>query len=174
MCSSDLMIGTGASSGFSNVLMNRPRSRVIAGKFFGCIGQGLPAAMGASVALGNQPLVLMDGDASVMMHVNDFDTAARYGIPLLVIVLSDQALGSEYHKLRAHNMKAELSVIPTPYIGTVATAFGGRGRLVRSVDQLEASVREWLSQPGPTIIDMRISRNVESLATRRLQFGRDE
>ncbi len=169
-----VIVGTGASSGFSNMLFNRPRSAVIAGKFFGCIGQGLPAAMGATVASGNKPTLLVDGDASLMMHLNDFDTAVRYDIPLLVVVLNDQALGSEYHKMRAHNMKAELSTIPTPDIGSVAQALGGRGRLARSVEELSTAAAEWLAKPGPMIIDVRISRNVETISTRRLIFGRDE
>jgi thiamine pyrophosphate-dependent acetolactate synthase large subunit-like protein len=147
---------------------------VIAGKFFGCIGQGLPAAMGATVATGNKPALLVDGDASVMMHLNDFDTAVRYGIPLLVVVLNDQALGSEYHKMRAHGMDPELSTIPTPDIGSVAQSLGGRGRLARSVEELSAAAAEWLAKPGPMIIDVRISRNVETISTRRLIFGRDE
>ena len=44
----------------------------------------LPTAMGAVVAMGNKPLVLCDGDASVMMHLAEFETAVRYAMPLLV------------------------------------------------------------------------------------------
>jgi thiamine pyrophosphate-dependent acetolactate synthase large subunit-like protein len=168
------IIGTGESSGFTNVLMSRPRSRVIAGKFFGCIGQGLLAAMGASVAIGDKPLVLIDGDASFMMHANEFETAVRYDIPLLVVVLNDQSLGSEYHKMKARNMNPDLYLVPTPDLGSVGRAFGGRGRLARTMDEFEAATREWLAKPGPMIIDARISRNALSLSARRLIYGRDE
>ena len=47
--------GSGATAGFSNMLFNAPRPLVLAGHFFGCIGQMLPAAMGAVVATGNKP-----------------------------------------------------------------------------------------------------------------------
>ncbi len=169
-----LAMGSGASNGFSTMLFNRPRPLVMAAQFYGCIGQMLPAAMGAIVANGNKPMLLVDGDASTMMHLADFDTAVRYEMPLLLVVLNDQALGSEYHKMLAHHMKAELSTIPTPDIGAVATALGGRGRLARSIDEVRTAAAEWVAQPGPMIIDARISRNVQTLATRRLIYAKDE
>ena len=89
----------------------------------------LARQVGAEVAL-------LDGDASTMMHLSDFDTAVRYKIPLLIVVLNDQALGSEYQKMVAHNMRAELSAIPTPDMGNVAIAYGGRGRFARTIDEV--------------------------------------
>ena len=71
----------------------------------------LPAAIGAVAASGNKPHVLCDGDASVMMHVGEFETAVRYGMPLMVVCLNNQALGSEYYKFDAHKMKADLATV---------------------------------------------------------------
>ncbi len=99
-----LMSGSGMTAGFVSLLMTQRRSLVQAGHFFGCIGQMLPAAMGAVAATGNKPLVLIDGDASVMMHLAEFETAVRYNMPLLVIVMNNEALGAEYYKLDAHKM----------------------------------------------------------------------
>jgi len=169
-----LVMGSGASAGFSTMHFNRPRPMVFAGHFFGCIGQMFPAAMGAVVANGYKPTLLVDGDASMMMHLADFDTAVRYKMPLLAVVLNDQALGSEYHKMNAHKMKAELSTIPTPDIGKVAQAFGGRGKLALSIEDVRAAAAEWVKNPGPMIIDARISRNVLTLSNRRILYGRDE
>jgi acetolactate synthase I/II/III large subunit len=169
-----LASGSGASNGFTNMLCNRPRPFVMGAQFYGCIGQMLPACMGAIAATGNKPMLLIDGDASTMMHLADFDTAVRYNLPLLVVVLNDQALGSEYHKMLAHNMKAELSTIPTPDIGAVAKALGGKGCLATTIEQVRAAATEWVANPCPTIIDARISRNVQTLATRRIIFAKDE
>jgi thiamine pyrophosphate-dependent acetolactate synthase large subunit-like protein len=166
--------GSGASSGFSIMLCNRPRPLVMSAQFFGCIGQMLPAVMGASVATGKKPMLLIDGDASTMMHLSDFDTAVRYQIPVLVVVLNDQALGSEYHKMVAHKMKAQLSTIPTPDMGAVGKALGGRGALVKSIQELRSAVAEWVAKPGPMIVDARITRNVPTLAARRIIYARDE
>ncbi|MGZ5227820.1 MAG: thiamine pyrophosphate-dependent enzyme, partial [Burkholderiales bacterium] len=169
-----ILSGSGASSGFATMNLTRPRPFTHAAQFFGCIGQMLPAAMGIIPANGMKPLVLVDGDASTMMHLSDFDTAVRYKLPLLVVVQNDQALGSEYHKMNAHKMDAQLSTIPTPDIGSVARALGGRGTLATTVEQARAAVAEWVKDPVPTIIDARISRNVLTIANRRVLYGKDE
>jgi thiamine pyrophosphate-dependent acetolactate synthase large subunit-like protein len=59
---------------------------------------------GAVVAT-KKPAMLLDGDASVMMHLAEFETAVRYNMPLLVVVMNNEALGAEYYKLDAHKME---------------------------------------------------------------------
>ncbi|MFM9884674.1 MAG: thiamine pyrophosphate-binding protein [Burkholderiales bacterium] len=166
--------GSGMTAGFASLLMTRRRSLVQAGHFFGCIGQMLPAAMGAVVATGNKPMVLCDGDASVMMHLAEFETAVRYGMPLLVIIMNNEALGAEYYKLDAHKMDAATAMITTPDLGAVAVAMGGRGRLATTIDELLAGTLEWVKKPGPMMIDLRISRTVPSVPYRRIHYGLDE
>ena len=169
-----LMSGSGMTSAFASMLMTRRRAWVQGGHFFGCIGQMLPAAMGAVVATGYKPSVLIDGDASVMMHLAEFETAVRYAMPLLVVVMNNEALGAEYYKLDAHQMDVKPSMITTPDLGGVGVAMGGRGCLARTIDELRAGVAEFVAKPGPTIIDLRISRSVPSVPYRRIHYGRDE
>ena len=169
-----VLTGSGCTAGFSNMLFNKPRTMMLASHFFGCIGQMLPAAMGAVVASGYKPHVLCDGDASVMMHLAEFETAVRYKMPLMVVCLNNMALGSEYYKLDAHKMKKELSVVTTPDLGALGKAFGGRGKLVKSVDDLKQITREFLANPAPTLVDVRIDRSVITLPYRRIHYGRDE
>ncbi len=169
----NLFTGSGSSAGFSNIMFRRQRPVVLASHFFGCIGQMLPAAIGGVAAL-NKPGFLVDGDASIMMHLAEFETMVRYNLPLLVICMNNEALGSEYYKLDAHKMKAELATITVPDLGAVAVAMGGRGRIARSLDDVRGAVREWVAKPGPMMIDARISRSVVTLPYRRIHYGRDE
>ena len=169
-----VFIGNGSQACFSNMLFTRRRSLVLPGYFFGCIGQMLPAAIGAVLATGGKPGILIDGDASFMMHLAEFETAVRYRIPLLVVIMNNQGLGMEYYHLDAHEMDAELSTIGTPDLGAVALACGGRGRLARTVEDVRAAVAEWVARPGPMILDVRISRSVVPLFNRRVHYGKDE
>ena len=169
-----LFTGSGCTAGFSNILFRRQRPVVLASHFFGCIGQMLPAAIGGVLAMGNKPAILVDGDASVMMHLAEFETMVRYKLPLLVVVMNNQALGSEYYKLDAHGMDRELSTIPTPDLGAVGQAFGGRGKLCRSAEEVRNAAIEWAKNPGPMMLDVRIARSVITLPYRRIHYGRDE
>jgi len=171
-----VLSGSGMTSGISSMLMVKPRAITQAGHFFGCIGQMLPAAMGAVVASNYTPLCLIDGDASYLMHLAELETAVRYKMPLLVVVMNNQCLGAEYYKLDAKKMDAMTSVIPTPDLGAVSVAMGGRGALVTHNDQLRAATKQFVSDPmkGPMVIDVRISRTVPSIPYRRIHYGRDE
>ena len=169
-----LYTGSGHTAGFSNILFRRRREVVMPGHFYGCIGQMMPAAIGAVMATGNKPAMLVDGEASTMMHLNEFDTMVRHKVPLLMVVQNNEMLGAEYYKLDAHKMNAATSMIPSPDLGAVARGYGGRGVMAKSVEDVRKAAAEWVAKPGPMLIDVRISREVVSLPYRRIHYGLDE
>jgi thiamine pyrophosphate-dependent acetolactate synthase large subunit-like protein len=59
-------------------------------------------------------------------------------------------------------------------MGSCARSLGGRGTLATTVEQARAAAAEWVNDPAPTIIDARISRNVLTIANRRVLYGKDE
>jgi thiamine pyrophosphate-dependent acetolactate synthase large subunit-like protein len=164
--------GTGHCSGITNVFMKKTRAFTWPINTFGCIGQSFPTAIGAAVAV-NAPVAVVDGDAGMLMHISELDTAARMGIKLLVAVFNDEALGAEYQKFVSKTMDGRASVIATPDLGKVAQAFGCRGKQARTLDEVQAGVDEFLAGDGPMVLDIRISRNVRSVAYSRLWFGED-
>jgi thiamine pyrophosphate-dependent acetolactate synthase large subunit-like protein len=169
-----LVLGGGHAVQIATMTCNRPRDRVLANQHFGCIGQGLTTAIGASLASGRVPYFLVEGDAGLMMHLVEFDTAVRSRVPVLVVVLNDQGLGAEYHRMGRAGLDSEMSAISTPDLGEAGRALGGRGRLVSSLAELEPAIGEFVADPTPTILDVRISRNVMSLPYRRVLLGADE
>ena len=168
-----LVLGSGHQTDFGTMLFTRPREIVSNYGLFGAIGQAPLITMGWSVARGNRPTLVVEGDASFIMHLAEFDTACRYGWPVLVVVMNDEALGAEYHKSAAHGLAADLSAIPSPNLGDVATAMGGAGATVRSIADLEKVVQEFLANPTPTVLDVRITREVLSIPYRRLWMADD-
>lgn len=168
-----LVLGSGQTAGFSAMLLNRPRDTVLANQFLGSIGQGISAAIGAVVARRNRPCLLVDGDVSFMMYLSEFETAVRYGLPLLVVILNDQAMSAEYHKMSLSGLDAGLAQLSTPGLGEVGVALGGRGVTARSMEQLRAAARAFVDDPRPTIIDARISPDVVTLPYQRAHYGRD-
>jgi len=165
--------GTGHCSGITNVFMKKTRALTWPINTFGCIGQAVPTAIGAAVALNGAPLAVMDGDAGTLMHISELDTAARLGIKLLIAVFNDEALGAEYQKFVSKGMETRASAIATPNLGKVAQALGCRGKLATTLDEVQAGVDEFLAGDGPMLLDIRVSRNVRSVAYSRLWFGED-
>ncbi|CAL9653461.1 thiamine pyrophosphate-binding protein [Streptomyces sp. enrichment culture] len=168
-----LVLGSGHQTDFGTMLFTRPREVVCNYGLFGAIGQAPLLTMGWSLGRDGRPTLVVEGDASFIMHLAEFDTACRYGWPVLVLVMNDEALGAEYHKSEAHGLRRDLSAIHSPDLGAVARAMGGAGATVRTLAELEKAVGAFVDDPGPTVVDVRISREVMSVPFRRLWRGED-
>ncbi|MEX2555148.1 MAG: thiamine pyrophosphate-binding protein [Actinomycetota bacterium] len=167
-----LVLGSGQQVRFGTMLLQRQRPFIVAQHHFGCIGQGLTTAIGAVLATGT-PAFLMEGDVGLMMHLAEFETAVRYKVPLLVVVMNDEAVGAELHKSAAIGLDSSLAEIPTPDLGQVGVSLGGRGALVRSIDALREAAAAFVEDPGPMLIDVRISREVLSIPYQRMYRDAD-
>ncbi|MEW2548146.1 hypothetical protein AB0910_20665 [Streptomyces sp. NPDC047002] len=55
----------------------------------------------------------------------------------------------------------------------MARALGGGGATVRTTAELRAALAEYVRAPRPTVIDVRITREVLSVPYRRIQYGED-
>jgi acetolactate synthase I/II/III large subunit len=168
-----LVLGSGHQVDFGTMLFQRSREVLSNYGMFGAIGQAPLLTIGQIVANGRRPGFVVEGDASFLMHLSEFETACRYGIPVLVVVMNDEALGAEYHKAAAKGLDPELAVIPTPELGQVAAALGGRGATVRTCGELRSALADYVRQPGPYVIDVRITRRVLSVPYRRLLYVED-
>jgi thiamine pyrophosphate-dependent acetolactate synthase large subunit-like protein len=167
-----LVIGSAHNFSFPVWHMKKPRVLQVCVNAFTGVGQLLANAVGVGVAV-TEPIVAVDGDGSAMQNIQELDTAARLGIKLLYVIMNDEAYGAEYHKLKAKGRNGNLSVVRSPDLGAVGRAFGCRGRLARTLEEVAAGVDEFLAGDGPMVLDIRVSRNVISIPYRRLHFGQD-
>ena len=164
------VMGNGHTSGIASMSMTK-RREVWYMTAFGCIGQTLPTAIGGVTARRPAAMAVIDGDASVLMHINELETAARLGLKLLVVVLNDQAWGAEYQKLAPKGMNPSVAMVETPDLGQVARAFGCAGSLITSLDDIEPAIAEFLRSDGPMLLDIRVSKTVASVHYRRNRSG---
>ena len=115
---------------------------------FGSIGQALATAIGVAVGVGGDPVVDLEGDGSAMQNIQELDTAARLKLKILFVIMNDEALGAEYQKLKARGFDLRLGEVPAPDFSAAGRAFGGRGRIARTLDEVAAGVDEFLAGEG--------------------------
>jgi thiamine pyrophosphate-dependent acetolactate synthase large subunit-like protein len=168
-----VVLGSGHQTDFGTMLFDRPRRIVSNYGMFGAIGQAPLITMGWLVGTGNHPTAVVEGDASFIMHLAEFETACRYGWPMLVVVMNDEGLGAEFHKSKVSGLQEDLSLIPSRDLGNVARALGGEGALATTIDELSQAVSAYAANPRPTVIDARISRKVLSTPYRRLWYAEE-
>ncbi len=152
-----VVIGAGHFTSFAvRYLTNRGGGRTFVTVIdFATIGQAVPVGIGAALASPDRPVVVIEGDASFMMNVQELETAARYGASLVVYVLNDGALGAEYHKLRGAGVDPRLSIMATPDLATLAESFGCVGRRIERIEDVAGPAT---AAGEATVVDCPIAR----------------
>jgi thiamine pyrophosphate-dependent acetolactate synthase large subunit-like protein len=127
------------------------------------IGLGLGAAIGAAFAQPGRPVLLETGDGGFMMSMNDLETAARYGLPLIVVVSNDEAWGAEAQHLQTLGLPDSCCRLASPDLAALARDLGADGHTIRSVAELRA-LRPILAAlpPRPILLDCRIHPGIQS------------
>jgi len=126
---------------------------------FGSVGGGLGAAMGAALGRPDRVTALFTGDSGIMMTLGDLDLAIREHLALLVVVMNDEALGSEIRLLTEAGLEPTDAYMRTPDLAQVARSMGAQGERIDTLDALDR-LPKWLSRlRGPLLLDCRIMRD---------------
>jgi acetolactate synthase-1/2/3 large subunit len=124
----------------------------------GTIGVSLPFAIAAQLAYPEHPVVAVMGDGTFGFHMAEFDTAVRYGLPVIVVVGNDARWNAEYQiQLRQYGAERakNCDLLPSRYDRAVE-ALGGFGALVSTAADLpDALNRAYLSRK-PACINVMI------------------
>ena len=138
--------------------ISAPRPRNFVGTVgFGSIGLGLQEAIGAGVGAPGKPVVLFTGDGGFMMGgINEFNTAVRLGLDLIVIVANDAAYGAEHVQFMDREMDPGLTEFQWPSFADTAKALGGDGIEVRSKEGLEIAIKAMEGRSGPFLIELHL------------------
>ncbi|MEO1269527.1 MAG: acetolactate synthase 2 catalytic subunit [Myxococcota bacterium] len=119
----------------------------------GTMGFGLPAAIGAQLAKPDAAVINISGDGSFMMNVQELATVARYGLPVKMVVLDNQALGMvrQWQELFLDARYSETDLSDNPDFVTVGQAFGIPGIRAERPDQIPELIERLLNTPGPLL-----------------------
>jgi len=142
--------------------LNSGPRRWISSAGLGTMGYGMPAAMGAKVALPDEQVICVAGDASIQMNIQELATLAKYGINVKTVILNNgwqgmvrqwqQAFYGERYS--SSNMEAGM-----PDFVMLATAFGVKGIRVSDYDELQDAIASMLAYDGPVLLDVQVKRD---------------
>ena len=168
----DVVIGAGHYFGIALThLRGRAPEKYHVVSDFGAIGSGLPAAVGVAAARGDGKVLLIEGDGSLLMHIQELETIRRQGIRLLMAIINDGGYGAEIHKFRASGMDAGSVIHGRGDLAAVANGFGLRGSTVNRSGRFDGLFREHQAANGATLWDVHTDDKIVSRPYRRVHFG---
>ena len=135
-----------------------PRQLISSGGL-GTMGFGLPAAIGAQVAMSDSVVVDIDGDHSFNMTLTELATAVQYDLPIKVCILNNGYMGMvrQWQEL-FYNKRYSKSYMSNPEYAVVAEAFGAVGITVDKKADVPKAITKMLAEKSPCVVDFKVER----------------
>ncbi|WP_032803106.1 acetolactate synthase 3 large subunit [Vibrio sp. HENC-03] len=124
---------------------NKPRRWINSGGL-GTMGFGLPAGMGVKFAMPEEEVVVVTGDGSIQMNIQELSTAMQYDIPVKIINLNNRFLGmvKQWQDIIYQGRHSNSYMSSVPDFAAIAEAYGHVGIRIETPDQLEAGLQKAL------------------------------
>ncbi|WP_242342935.1 thiamine pyrophosphate-binding protein [Anaeromyxobacter terrae] len=124
----------------------------------GCLGVGAPFAIAAKLLAPERPVCVVQGDGAFGLNGFDFETAVRFGLPMVVVVGNDAAWGQilvPQRGLYGDDHAVATKLAPTRY-DRVVEAFGGKGEHVDDPADLEPALERAFASGTVYCVDVAI------------------
>jgi len=139
----------------------QPR-RWISSSGLGTMGYGVPAAMGVQVAVSDEQVICISGDASFQMNMQELGTLAQYGLNVKTIIINNcwQGMVRQWQqtffqeRYSASNMEVGM-----PDFVKLCEAYGLKGIVLRDRADLSAAIAEMLNHDGPVVLDAQVRKD---------------
>ena len=134
----------------------KPRQFISSGGL-GTMGFGLPAAIGAQIAMPDATVVDIDGDHSFNMTLTELSTAVEHNLPIKVCILNNGYMGMvrQWQEL-FYGRRYSKSYLKNPHYEDVAKALGAVGMTVEKKGDVPKAVKTMLKEKRPCVVDFRV------------------
>ena len=156
-----VLVDSGAHRAFAGHYWSayEPRTYISATNL-GPMGWAIPAAIGVQCAQPERRVAVITGDGCMQMHGIEVQTAARYRLPIIYLVINNGALGNVWLRARQYGeLPAELTSIPDHDWAGFARSFGAQGFTVRDPAELEDTYRKALAAGTTALIDVKADKS---------------
>ncbi len=134
--------------------------RFVSSGGLGTMGFGLGAAIGSAYGTGERS-VLITGDGSFGMCLNELATAVRYHVPVVILIMNNGVLGMvrQWQTLFFNRHYSGSVLDRRTDFPALAKAFGADGERVETPDELDAALKKAFSSGGVYVIDCVIGKD---------------
>jgi acetolactate synthase-1/2/3 large subunit len=134
-------------------------NRFITSGGLGCMGFGLPAAIGAQIACPDQLVVDVAGDGSIQMNIQEMATAVQHNLPVKIVILNNGYLGMvrQWQELFYGRRYSHTCMSCAPDFVKLAQAYGAVGLRATQPSEVVPVLKEGLFSSETVIMDFRVA-----------------
>ncbi|GHU91237.1 acetolactate synthase [Deltaproteobacteria bacterium] len=137
----------------------KPRTLLTSGGL-GTMGFGFPAAIGAQFALPDKKVIVVAGDGSLQMNIQELATAVANRLPVKVVILNNRHLGMvrQWQELFYNGNYSSTNMEAQPDFVKLAEAYGAEGYRIEKQEDMLPVLKKALATPSPAFIDVMVER----------------
>lgn len=126
----------------------------------GTMGYGLPAAIGAKVAVPEKTVINFTGDGSILMNIQELMTAVENKVAVVNIILNNQFLGMvrQWQTFFYNKRYSSTDLSVQPDFVKLVESFGGRGFRVKTKEEFDKALKEAVESNTVCMIDVQVDR----------------
>jgi len=138
----------------NNYKFTKPKTFITSGGL-GTMGYGLPAAVGAKLGKPEVPVVVISGDGSFQMSMQELGTMKHYGIGVKIILFNNCRLGMvrELQYSKHGGRYSQVCLDNNPDFVALVAAYGFKGERISSDSQVEAALERLAAHDGPYLLE---------------------
>tara|TARA_B100000949_G_scaffold232145_1_gene245718 strand:- start:244 stop:1509 length:1266 start_codon:yes stop_codon:yes gene_type:complete len=126
---------------------------------FDAMGFSLPAAIGASIALPGEKIISISGDGGFVHTFGELSVAKELGLPVVVVVFVDGALGILRHQAEEMYGKEHYTRLAEIDFAKFADALGIESRTIENDKDLNQSIKWAIKSSEPVLLSVSIDPN---------------
>jgi pyruvate dehydrogenase (quinone) len=131
--------------------------RMFGSLLHGTMASGLGNAIGLQKCQPGRQVICLAGDGGFTMLMGDLLTTVQENLPIKIVVYDNGKLGFVELEQKSEGLLPIYTDLKNPDFGKVAQAMGLWGRTVTDAGELETAVDEWLAQPGPALLNVKVA-----------------
>lgn len=151
-----LSVDVGSVTAWTARFFQMTRQTMVVSSWLATMGCGLPGAIAAKIVYPEKQVVAICGDGGFSMVMQDFLTAVRYNLPMLIVILNNEKIAMiKYEQEEMGNLPYGTQLENFSF-AKFAEACGGKGYEVNTEAELKQVLNDVSSQTVPVIVDVHI------------------
>ena len=147
-------VDVGQNQIFTCKYLPQKHGRLLTSGGLGTMGYALPAAIGVKAAQPERQTLVVCGDGSFQMAMNELAAVACAGMDLKILLFRNNTLGL-VHQIQSrapYHGPFGVALDGSPDFGKIAGAYGIPSLTVNDEDQLDGAISRFLEEPGPCLM----------------------